>query len=115
MKKPDRPIASWSDTQLAKWIRHLVKNGKVEFHEHADMRSITRKISYQDALRSVEQGTFTDRQEIGNWESTQGKRTNQHRLKFTREFNSRPKIKISVVAGINEDDPKELCIIITCF
>lgn len=111
MKRPVGPVSGWSEVQLARWIRDLVKSGMVQFAGHAIDRGGQRGISVQEMLDTVRLGRTSTRETVALYEA--GQEFDEERLRFTHAFQSRRRQQIVVVAGLSDLNPN--CVVVTCW
>lgn len=111
MDRPPGAPSEWSIRQAARWAKHLVREGRVQFDQgdHALDRGHQRGISIDEMLRTVLEGQAKDmqRQEL----RLRGRHVTEERLTFMRFFASR-RASIKVIVALS--DAYEDCVIITC-
>ena len=97
--RPNGPIANWSSTQAARWIKAQVKAENVVFRYHAEHeRGVDYNVSPDEAREAILKG------KSARWEPRENPKTREPTMNmtFTQALRTHT---IGVVTSISESDP----------
>lgn len=97
--RPYGPVAKWSQSQAARWIREQAKLGNVRFSFHAKSeRGVQYAISPDEQLDAIRRGR------VLRWEPSTVPKTREPNMTMTFELVQRTR-KVGVVVAAIDSDP----------